>query len=124
MSSSEELDRFIASTFRSVWALEVLCHLRQAPRDEIAADELISALRASEVIIARSIAELTAAGLIQIEKDGRARYAPATDELDGLAAAAQARYATAPDSVRRTIVRAANPGATAFADAFRLKGSE
>ena len=100
----------------------MLCHLRKAPSDTIAADELITALRASEVIVARSITELTAAGLLQVGEDGRARYAPATRDLDRLAAAADARYQAAPDSVRRTIVKASNPGVTAFADAFWLKG--
>jgi hypothetical protein len=57
-----------------------------------------------------------------VAEDGRAKYAPATPELDRLAAAAAARYATAPDAVRRIIVKAASPGLTAFADAFRLKG--
>lgn len=122
MASQEDLVTFIASSFRSVWALEVLCHLRRSPEHDLLPDELVNALRASELVIRQSLAELTAAGLAVVAQDGSARYAPATAELDRLAAAAEARYATAPNAVRRIIVKAANPGPTAFADAFRLKG--
>jgi len=122
MASQEDLTAFIASSFRSVWALEVLCHLRSSRERELAPDELVTALRASELVVRQSLAELTAAGLALVAEDGRAKYAPATAELDRLAVAAAARYATAPDAVRRIIVKAANPGPTAFADAFRLKG--
>jgi len=122
MASQEDLATFIASSFRSVWALEVLCHLRSSPEIELSPGELVTALRASELVVRQSLAELTAAGLALVGEDGRAKYAPATAELDRLALAAEERYATAPDAVRRIIVKAANPGLTAFADAFRLKG--
>ena len=122
MASQEDLATFIASSFRSVWALEVLCHLRSSPEIELSPGELVTALRASELVVRQSLAELTAAGLALVGEDGRAKYAPATVELDRLALAAEERYATAPDAVRRIIVKAANPGLTAFADAFRLKG--
>ena len=122
MASQEDLATFIASSFRSVWALEVLCQLRLSPEREMSPDELVTALRASDLVVRQSLAELTAAGLILVAEDGRAQYAPATAELDRLALAAEARYATAPDAVRRIIVKAGNPGLTAFADAFRLKG--
>lgn len=121
MASSLELEQFITSSFRSVWALEVLCHLRKTADRCVAAVDLVATLRASELIVGQSLAELTAAGLVHVLDDGSARYAPATPRLDQLAAAAEARYATAPDAVRRIIVKAANPGATAFADAFRFK---
>lgn len=122
MASDEELSSFIGSSFRSVWSLEVLCHLRQSPDDAQSPAELVAALRASELVVQHSLAELAAAGLIVIGRDGGAKYAPATPQLDGLTAAAVARYAAAPNSVRRIIVRSANPDLTAFADAFRLRG--
>ena len=122
MTSQEDVATFIASSFRSVWALEVLCHLRLSPERELSPEELVTTLRASELVVRQSLAELTAAGLALVGEDGRAKYAPATAELDRLALAAEERYATAPDAVRRIIVKAANPGLTAFADAFRLKG--
>ena len=121
MASDDELTRFIASSFRSVWALEVLCQLRRHPDTEVSPDELVRALRASDVIVRQCLAELSAAGLVQRAAGGEARYAPASAELDRLVAAAQARYASAPNAVRRVIINAANPDLTAFADAFRLR---
>lgn len=122
MASDDELTRFIASSFRSVWALEVLCQLRRHPDTEVSPDELVTALRASDLIVKQCLAELTAAGLVQLTAGGEARYAPASTELDRLVAAAEARYASAPNAVRRVIINAANPDLTAFADAFRLRG--
>lgn len=121
MASGDDLTRFIGSTFRSVWALEVLGELRKKPGIEVAPDALVTALRASEVIVRQSLAELSAAGLVQIGAGGEAKYAPVTPELDQLVAAAEARYASAPNAVRRIIINAANPDLTAFANAFRLR---
>lgn len=120
MASGEELTSFIGATFRSVWALEVLCHLRQDPARDHPPSEIVTVLRASDSVVRQSLADLAAAGLVTIAESG-ARYAPASPRLDQLAAAAEARYASAPDAVRRTIVRAANPDLTAFSDAFRLR---
>ena len=55
------------------------------------------------------------------EADGSARYARLRPISTGWSSAAEALYAKSPDAVRRMIVAAANPGITAFADAFRLR---
>ena len=52
---------------------------------------------------------------------GRRATAPPSDELDRLVEGAASLYAKSPDAVRRTIVAAASPAITAFADAFRLR---
>ena len=41
--------------------------------------------------------------------------------LNFLAGAVEEAYLKSPDAIRRLIVSAANPGAAAFADAFRLR---
>lgn len=120
MAADTDLATFIGVTFRSVWALELLCHLRGKGADGSLAEELVSGLRASDLIVERSLDELVAAGLVSLDKQGRATYAPATAELDRLAGQVDERYSHSPDAVRRVIVRASNPGASAFADAFRL----
>lgn len=122
-AQDEALIAFIESAFRSVWALELLCHLRKAG-EEVAPDALVTSLRASELVVRRSLDELVAVGLVSISDDGSARYAPASARLDELAALAEERYARSPDAIRRVIVRAANPGPTAFSDAFRLGGDK
>jgi len=121
MPSDEDVSTFIRSTFRSVWALELLCFLRQDRARSHSHPEMVAGLRGSDLVVTQSVESLTAAGLVVAEADGSARYNPASAELDRLVERAEALYARSPDSVRRTIVAAANPAITAFADAFRLR---
>ena len=120
MPSDDDVSSFIAASFRSVWALELLCFLRQEPRSH-SHDEMVAGLRGSDLVVTQSVQALTAAGLAIVESDGSARYHPASADLDGLVELATALYARSPDAVRRTIVAAAHPAITAFADAFRLR---
>ena len=121
MPSEEDVSSFIRSTFRSVWALELLCFLRQEPGRSRSHPEMVAGLRGSDLVVTQSVDSLTAAGLVTAEADGSARYSPASPQLDALVERAEALYKRSPDAVRRTIVAAANPGLTAFADAFRLR---
>jgi hypothetical protein len=121
MSSKEEVSSFIRASFRSVWALELLCFLRQNRGRSLTHTDMVAGLRGSDLVVTQSVVSLAAAGLVLAEGDGAARYNPATAELDQLVAQAEALYARSPDAVRRMIVAAANPGITAFADAFRLR---
>jgi hypothetical protein len=121
MPPANEVANFIQATFQSVWALELLCFLRQHRERNVSHDEMVAGLRGSDLVVSQSVASLTAAGLVLVEADGGARYAPATDALDRLATAAEGAYLKGPDAVRRLIVTASNPGITAFADAFRLR---
>jgi len=121
MPSQQEVSAFIQSTFRSVWALELLRFLRQNRDRSLTASEMVAGLRGSDLVVAQSVESLVAAGLVLLEKDGSARYRPATPALDILSAEAEALYIKSPDAVRRVIIAAANPGISAFADAFRLR---
>lgn len=121
MSSREEVESFIRTTFRSVWALELLCFLRQNRERALSHAEMVAELRGSDLVVVRSVEMLAAAGLIVTEADGGARYAPVSDEVDRLVEESEALYATSPDLVRRMIVAASNPNLTAFAEAFRLR---
>lgn len=121
MPSKPEVASFVRATFRSVWALELLCLLRQNRERTMSHADMVGGLRASDLVVTQSVAGLAAAGLVLLEEDGTARYAPATSDLDLLVGAAEKLYAGSPDAVRRMIVEAANPGLTAFADAFRLR---
>ena len=121
MPSKPEVASFIQTSFRSVWALELLCFLRRNRDRFMTPAEMVAELRGSDLVVTQSVGMLAAAGLIVAEADGSARYAPASDDLDALVGQAEALYATSPDAVRRMIVAAANPSVTAFADAFRLR---
>lgn len=121
MSSQEEVSSFIRASFPSVWALELLCLLRQNRGRSLAHAEMVAGLRGSDLVVTQSLVSLAAAGLVLAEADGAARYSPATADLDALVEQAAGLYARSPDAVRRMIIAAANPGITAFADAFRLR---
>ena len=121
MPARRDVTGFIRSTFRSVWALELMCFLRKEPDRDWTHGELVAALRASDLVIDQSLAALTAAGLVVMVSHDSARYRPATDELDALALEAEAQYASSPDKVRRLIVSSAHGGLSAFADAFRVR---
>lgn len=121
MPAEHDIPAFIRSTFRSVWALELLCFLRQNRGRSLSHEEMVAGLRGSELVVTQGVEALAAAGLVLAEADGSARYAPAAGPLDDLVERTEALYARSPDSVRRMIVAAANPGLAAFADAFRLR---
>jgi hypothetical protein len=121
MSSKEEVSSFIRASFPSVWALELLCFLRQNRGRSLSHAEMVAGLRGSDLVVTQSVVSLAVAGLVHAEPHGAARYRPATGHLDTLVEQAEALFARSPDAVRRMIVAAANPGITAFADAFRLR---
>src|SRR3954453_4823002 len=118
MASEDEVSRFIRSSFRSVWSLELLLLLKREPRDW-ARSEIVAALRASDLIAAQSLDALTAAGLVVVDEAGDAAYGPASAAAAALVECAESLYARSPDAVRRLIVGAGANGLAAFADAFR-----
>lgn len=102
-----------------MWALELLLLVKREPR-LWSSENLISTLRASELVVNKALDELVAAGLVSIEGEG-ARYLPVSAVLAARVDQVEKFYAARPDAVRRAIVSAAASGATAFADAFRLR---
>ena len=121
MADRPQVTSFIRGIFRSVWALELLCFLKLNRDRVLPHAEMVTELRASDQVVLQSVEALVAAGLVVVEVDGSARYCPASAELDDLVDASISLYRKSPDAVRRMIVAAANPGLTAFADAFRLR---
>lgn len=117
--SDQELLQFIASSFRSVWALELLLVLKGEPRTWRRA-ELVTTMRASELVVSKAVGSLLAAGLVSCDDEG-VRYQPVNQEVADHVAGTEALYASRPDAVRRAIVSASSDGLTAFADAFRLR---
>lgn len=120
MPSQSEIESFIGSSFRSIWSLDLVQFLNAEPGNSYSKEELIAALRASDLVISQSIASLAAAGLVLVDRD-RIRLHVADDRSKKLIESAIQLYAKSPDKVRRLIISAASPGITAFADAFRLR---
>ena len=118
---SQDIASFIGTSFRSVWALELLCFLREHRDRELSHIEMVNGLRGSDLVVSQSLASLAAAGLILVDDKGSARYAPATEQLDLLVDEARTLYGRSPDKVRRMIIAGTSPGLSAFADAFKLR---
>jgi hypothetical protein len=118
-SPEHDLLTFITSSFRSVWALELLLMLKSEPR-VWPRDELVTTMRASELVVSKALDSLVAAGLASLEGEG-ARYMPVSDEVAECVERSEKLYAARPNAVRRAIVSASAGDLTAFADAFRLR---
>ncbi len=118
-SPRDEILRFIASSFRSVWALELLLVLKREPRPW-SQEELVRTMRASDLVVTKALAALEAAGLVSNDATGT-HYMPVSDDVAALVDQAETLYARRPDAVRRAIVAATSGGASAFADAFKLR---
>ena len=121
MPKQAHLESFIANSFRSVWALELLKHLAAHPGAFFSPDALVAVLRASDAVVSQSVHNLTVAGLAVVDGEGRVGYHEATAEQGALVTGAIEFYARSPDKARRLIVAQSAPGVTAFADAFKLR---
>lgn len=121
MPVAHELSSFIRSTFRSVWALELLCLLRAHGHCAWTHHQMVAALRASDLVIAQSIGSLVAAGLIVVDANHTARYHPISDKVDKLVEATEQLYERRPDLVRRLIVAPSSDALSSFADAFKIR---
>ena len=118
-SSDEDVLRFIAASFPSVWALELLLVLK-SDRRAWEQDELVATLRASELVVSKALDALVVAGLASIEGKGAA-YLPVNREVESCVEQVEVMYRARPNSVRRVIVSAGTRTANAFADAFKLR---
>ncbi|HEV2568252.1 hypothetical protein [Sphingomonas sp.] len=119
MSSDSETEAFIRAAFGSVWALELLLILREAPDRDWTRAELIASLRASDHVLSRSLADLRAMELVQEEGDN-VRYAPGAPHEVQLGRAV-ALYESRPTFVRRLIVGGPQDSVERFADAFKFR---
>jgi DNA-binding IclR family transcriptional regulator len=119
MGSPEDVVAFIASSFRSVWALELLLLLRREGRS-CSEEELVTALRASPSVVEKALDSLMAAGLAATDGDRHA-YMPSSAKVGALVEETEQLYRSRPNRVRRLIVASSSKSLAAFSDAFRLK---
>ena len=102
-----------------MWALELLLTLKRERR-AWTHDELVSTMRASEQVVSKACDGLVAAGLASIEGDSVV-YMPINDQVAACVGQLEELYAVRPDAVRRAIVSSTSSGASAFANAFKLR---
>jgi len=117
----DDLARFTRLAFGSVWSLELLLILKEAPERWWRRDELIALLRASDGVLTVSTADLSRAQLIMVNAEGAARYTPAAPVLEETVAAVAALYRSRPKLVRRWIAGGEPDAVERFADAFRFR---
>ena len=121
MPTQAHIESFIANSFRSVWALDLLKHLAANPGEFFPSDELVAVLRASDAVVSQSVGNLAVAGLAVVDGAGHVAFHEGSAGQAALVAGAIDFYARSPDKVRRLIVAQNSPGVTAFADAFKLR---
>ena len=120
MPAPPTVSDFIRSSFRSVWALELLLHLRRTSERAWSTGQLVDAMRGSAMIVDQSLDGLMRMGLVSIDGEGCARFQPATQDLATLVEETEQLYTRKPETVRRIIVSGTHKGLANFADAFRL----
>ena len=118
-SPDEDVLRFIAATFPSVWALELLLALKRERRPWTS-EQLVTTLRASDLVVSKALDALVAAGTASVDEQG-AVYLPVNKDVESCVEQVEQLYRSRPNTVRRAIISAATSGAAAFADAFRLR---
>ena len=79
-NSDDDVLQFIAASFPSVWALELLLALKH-DRRAWTREQLVLALRASELVVAKALDALVAVGLASIEGEG-AVYLPVNRDVE------------------------------------------
>lgn len=118
---SQKLERFLRTSIRSVWELELLLLLRKEPSRTWSAAELIRQLRASGLVINDALAELQRADIVAVEETGRFSYRPANAELAAVVDELAEAYANVPTSIMDVIWSTPRSNIEIFADAFRLR---
>lgn len=118
---AEPVLRFLRSSIKSVWALELLLVMRRAGTRIWTIDELTQELRSNRTLVADIAAAFVKSGLLDEPASGTFRYQPASSELDDLVQKLDRLYAERPLALIKEIVSAPNERIQSFADAFKLK---
>lgn len=94
----EHLRGFLRMTIKSVWALDLLVLLRNAPGQAWTVTALDNRLRASTSLVEEILVTFVRHGLVVAEADATYRYAPATAEIEAMAAESQGSTGSGPSA--------------------------
>ena len=114
----EDIQDFLNRSIRSVWTLDLLLLLRRG--GGWTGDALVRELRASPKVVAESLGELAAAGLVGEDGKGNVHYRAASP-LDPLIGRLQALYGERPVAVTQAINAGQNAKIQTFADSFKFR---
>lgn len=118
---SQNLERFLRTSIRSVWELELLLLLRKESSRAWSAAELVRQLRASGLVVSDALVALQRADLVTQEPAEYFRYRPVTAELAEVVDELAETYANLPASIMNIIWSTPRSNIEIFADAFRLR---
>lgn len=119
---SQKLERFLRTSFRSVWDVELLLLLRREPTRSWTTGELVRQLRASGLVVSDALIALQRVDLVAREPaEDHFIYRPATAELVEAMDELAATYASKPASIMHVIWSTPRTNIEIFADAFRLR---
>ncbi|MGH6968882.1 MAG: hypothetical protein ACREEL_01370 [Stellaceae bacterium] len=118
---SQQLERFLRNSIRSVWDLELLLLLRKEPSRTWSTTELVRQLRASGLVVSDALLALQRDDLVVPEPAEHFRYRPATAELAKVVDELAEAYASQPASIMNVIWSTPRSNIEIFADAFRLR---
>lgn len=105
MLADPALSAFVRQHIPSVWALELLLHLRRDPARAWRNDDLVADLRATSGIVKDNLARFEHSGLVVSEGPGAYRFAPARAGLRVLCAKLERAYRERPVAVINLISR-------------------
>jgi hypothetical protein len=117
----EDVLGFVSATIKSIWALELLLHMRDTRQQPWRAEELVRQLRASMLVVDEALRQLLHAGLLADDAAGLFCYQPASPQLASFVDETESLYRAKPLTVINAIASAPNEKLRIFADAFRLK---
>lgn len=124
MVLSDDALSLLRTSFRSVWALELLMLLRRESQRAWSRDALIRELRGSELVVQEALDGFLAAALVAAEPDGGYRYSPALAVLDQWVGEIEQAYAQRPSAIVREILAAPGNKVQIFADSFRFRKND
>ena len=116
-----EVLTFIASSFHSVWALELLFLMRSDRSRTWSVGDLTRELRASEPLVQSILPDFINKGLVLETARNLFQYRPAARELDQLVDRVAAAYTENRVMLINEIFRAPERTARSFADGFRFR---
>jgi len=117
----EELTVLVRQHLRSVWALEILLHLRGQPGRIWSTAKLVSELRATTALVENTLENLERSGLIA-PNDGGYSFQPASPLLDEFCEELAFVYRERPVALIN-LISAPSDQIKSLGDAFKLTGS-